>query len=246
MRASVLLVFLAVSASLAAQPALAKSAKGKSKVDDSKYYDIKNDAVQANDPWEAFNRPIFDFNLGFDRVIAKPITSVYDELPGEVRHSVSNFLSNLSEPLNTIHGVLQLNPKVAFTSFWRFILNTTFGLAGIFDFAREEGGLRNMDQNLGKTLGNWGVGAGPYIVLPVVGPSSLRDTTGKIGDWFADPVSYVFTTPETVAQVVMDGIDARSRNDGVIEHLYYQSLDPYTATRSAYRQHESFEASKRE
>jgi len=192
------------------------------------------------DPWEGMNRGTFSFNLAFDRNISKPVVSVYREIPSSLRRNIDNFLTNLSEPLNTVHGILQLNPKVAFTSFWRFVLNTTFGLGGVRDFAAEQAGLHNMDQDLGMTFGHWGVASGPYLVLPVLGPSSARDTVGKVGDWFLDPVGWLLTTPENVAQSVADGIDERDIQGGTVDYLYYQSLEPYVATRSAYEQHQAF------
>ena len=225
-------------------PLLAKTEKS---LDNPKgYYNIKNEA-DVNDPWEGFNHPIFNFNLAFDKHIAKPFIQLYDNVPHGVRHSIDNFLTNLSEPLNAVHGVLQLNPKVAFTSIWRFILNSTFGLAGFNDFAKGNAGLHNMEQDMGKTLGHWGMPSGPYVVLPILGPSSARDTTGKIGDWFADPVGWVEKDVWIeVGQAVADGVDTRDMKAAIVEHLYYDSLDPYTATRSAYRQHERFEEISRE
>ena len=230
------------------QPALAAKSKHPSDTDDSKYYNLKDaQALEGSeDPWEGFNRPVFDFNLFVDRNIEKPFISAYDVIPAPARHRFGDFLSNLGEPLNFVHGMLQLNPKVAFTSMWRFILNTTFGLGGLRDFAREDAGLHKMDENLGKTLGVWGAPTGPYVVLPIFGPSSVRDTTGKVGDWFLDPVGWEETTWASAGQAVADGVDARDSNAGVIEHLYYQSLDPYVATRSAYRQHELFKAGSKE
>ncbi len=246
MRLSLILLLTAFSLSVTCESALAKTAKHPKH--SKGYYDMKEDVVapDVNDPWEGFNHPIFDFNVGFDRHVFKPVITVYDYVPHPVRHSISNFLSNLTEPLNFVHGVLQLNPKVAFTSLWRFILNTTFGLAGLDDFAKEKANLHGMDQNLGKTLGHWGVPSGPYVVLPIIGPSSVRDTTGKVGDWFADPVGWVDDTWVEVGRSAADGIDARDTQAQVVEHLYYDSLDPYTATRSAYRQHEKFEDSSKE
>lgn len=231
---------MAVSATFLSEPALARDTPQY----DSKYYDMRDDAINPSmdDPWEHFNQHIFTFNVFFDRHIFKPFIQAYDKIPAPVRHRFSDFLTNLSEPLNCLHGILQLKPNVAFTSFWRFVLNTTFGLGGINDFARDSANLYNMDQNLGKTLGWWGVGAGPYVVLPILGPSSVRDTTGKVGDWFLDPVGWYEDTWTSVAQAAADGIDTRDQKSGVIDHLYYQSLDPYVATRSAYRQHETFEA----
>jgi len=244
MRPWVLTAILLSTATFICDPALAKT----SKTDSSKYYDVRGAAVSpdVNDPWEGFNQPIFSFNLAFDKHIFKPFISAYDQIPSPVRHSFSNFLSNLSEPLNFIHGIFQLKPNVAFTSMWRFILNSTFGLGGLHDFAREEAGLRNMDQNLGKTLGYWGVGAGPYVVLPILGPSSVRDTTGRVGDWFGDPVGWEETIWLSLGQAAANGIDTRDQKAGLIDHLYYQSLDPYIATRSVYRQHEEFESKSKE
>lgn len=204
---------------------------------------VSTPVENPDDPWENVNHGIFDFNLCFDRNVAKPVASAYHVLPAFVRHSVGNVITNLSEPLNTIHGVLQLNPKVAFTSLWRFILNTTVGFAGIRDFAGEQG-LHNMDQNLGKTLGRWGVGAGPYVVLPLLGPSSVRDTTGKVGDWFLSPVGWVTTTWEDVGLTAADSVNTRDSKSGTINYIYYQSINPYVAARSAYRQHEAFELTK--
>ena len=246
MRKSALCVLLALTTAGLCQPAFAVESKKKASGDNSKYYDIKQteSAGNSDDPWEGFNRPIFTFNLFFDKNFAKPFISAYDIIPAPARHRFSDFLSNLGEPLNFIHGVLQLNPKAAFTSMWRFILNTTFGLGGMRDFAREDAGLHKYDENLGKTLGYWGVPTGPYLVLPIMGPSSVRDTTGKAGDWFADPIGWDMNIWWSASQAAADGIDTRDSEAGVVEHLYYQSLDPYVATRSAYRQHEAFKAGK--
>lgn len=223
-------------------------AAGKDTLVDSEDPAFKDDqeSLESYDPWEDVNRPVFQFNLGFDRYVAKPFISAYDVIPADGRRAVSNVLGNLGEPLNAIHGVLQLNPKVAFTSIWRFILNTTFGFVGIRDFAREDAKLYHTDENLGRTLGHWGVPAGPYVVLPILGPSSVRDTTGKVGDWFADPVGWEETTWASAGQAIADGIDTRDSNAGLIEHLYYESLDPYVATRSSFRQHEAFKARNKE
>lgn len=246
MRVPLLLAAAAISLTLSCETALAKPAKAKA-AKSPDYYDIKDTENVAiiNDPWESFNQPIFKFNVAFDRYLFKPFISAYDVIPKEVRSGIGNILSNLTEPLNVIHGVLQLKPNVAFTSFWRFVLNSSFGLGGWRDFARDDAGLKYMGQNLGKTLGYYGVPAGPYVVLPILGPSSVRDTTGRVGDWFADPVTWVEQDVTdsgwtSVAHAAIRGIDARDKNSGVIEHLYYESLDPYAATRSAYRQHEKF------
>jgi phospholipid-binding lipoprotein MlaA len=242
-----LLTTITVIATLTAgNAAFADNHKKKSKVDDDAYYDIKDTAstLESNDPWEGFNRPIFDFNVGFDRYVMKPFIYAYDVIPAPARHRFGDFLNNLGEPLNVVHGVLQLDPEASFTSLWRFILNSTLGFGGLRDFAGEDAGLKDINQNLGKTLGAWGVPTGPYVVLPILGPSSVRDTTGKIGDSFADPIGWNMNMWWKAGQGAANGIDARDRNAGIIEQLYYESLDPYAATRSAYRQNEAFKAKK--
>lgn len=237
---------------LLSQAALAGPAAGKAeskkKFDSSAYYDLKESetAAAGDDPWERFNRPIFDFNLLFDRHVFKPIITAYDVIPQSGRSRIGNFLTNLGEPLNAIHGLLQLNPRVAFTSMWRFILNSTFGLAGFNDFARDNAGLRNMEQTLGGTFGTWGVPSGPYLVLPVIGPSSARGAVGMAANWALDPFTYALKPWEVFGERVAEGVDYRDSQAPVIEHLYYESLDPYVATRSAYLQNEAFRASKGE
>lgn len=198
------------------------------------------DPFDARDPIKPVNQATFWFNLKADRWVIKPIATAYHQIPSWGRAGIDNFLTNLSEPSNTVNGVLQLNPKIAFTSFWRFTLNSTFGFAGFRDFAGQNAGLKEQDTDFGKTLGRYGVPDGAYVVLPLVGPSTVRDTAGKAVDWFADPVGWFETTPEAIAQTTADGIVTRDENDAVVKQLYYQSLDPYAATRAAYLQHQAF------
>ena len=242
MRSPRFFTILATSAMLFSQPAFAKSTPAEDNFDDSKYYNLKDSEATANsnDPWEGFNRPIFDFNLFFDRNVFKPLIRGYDVIPQTGRTHIGNFLTNLGEPLNAIHGVLQLNPKVAFTSIWRFILNTTFGMGGINDFARENAGLKNMEQTLGGTFAVWGVPSGPYVVLPIIGPSSARGTAGMLGNWALDPLTYTFTNWAVLGERVAEGVDYRDSQAPIIEHLYYDSIDPYVATRSAFQQNAAF------
>lgn len=209
----------------------------------TKYYDIKQETRTENvDPWESFNRPMFDFNIWTDRNLLKPFLVAYDVIPLAGRTRIGNFLTNLGEPLNTIHGVLQLDPEVTFTSMWRFILNTTFGLGGIHDVAGQYANLPNNEQDLGLTLGSWGVGAGPYLVLPIMGPTNARGGVGMLGNWALDPIVYMIKPWEAFAQRVAEGVDFRDKNAAVIESLYYDSLDPYTAVRSSYLQNQAFKS----
>lgn len=252
MRALFLLVAAVFLLTTTGEPAYAKRAKSK-RLQPEDYYDIKdNDNVALlNDPWEEFNQPIFRFNLAFDRYFMTPFVSAYNVLPQDTRSGIGHMLTNLTEPLNVIHGILQLKPNVAFSSFWRFILNSTYGLGGWRDFAWDNARLKYMNQNLGKTMGYWGAPAGPYVVLPILGPSSVRDTAGRVGDWFADPVIWAETeitdsSWTSVGHAALRGVDTRSAKASIIEHLYYETLDPYAAVRSAYRQRERHEEKSKE
>lgn len=198
------------------------------------------DPFDARDPLKPLNEQVFSFNLAADRWVVKPAAEAYHVLPGWSREGIDNFLTNLEEPNNFVNGVLQLNPKTAFTSFWRFALNSTIGFGGLRDFAGENG-LKNQDTDFGKTLGCYGVADGAYVVLPFAGPSTARDTTGKVVDWFLDPVGWFMTTPETIAQITVDGINTRDNESAVINQFYYHSLEPYTSTRAAYLQHQAFQ-----
>lgn len=198
------------------------------------------DPFDLQDPIKPVNEVVFGFNLGADRHVIKPVADAYHEVPDLARSGVSNFLSNLHEPANVVNNVLQLDIDAAARSFWRFTLNTTFGLAGLRDFAGENG-LPSKDTDFGKTLGRYGIGEGGYVVLPLLGPSTTRDTAGKAVDWFLDPVGWVLTTPQSIAQGVSDGLVAREENDAIVDQLYYQSLEPYSATRASYLQHQAFD-----
>lgn len=198
------------------------------------------DAFELRDPIKPVNRVVFDFNLGADRYVIKPVAETYHHVPGAVRGAVGNFLSNLGEPANVVNGVLQLNPEITFTALWRFTLNSTIGFAGFRDFAGENG-LKNKDTDFGQTLGRYGVADGAYVVLPLAGPSTARNTAGMAVDWFLDPVGWFMNTPETIAQVTADGIATRDGDAAIIDQLYYQSLEPYAATRAAYLQHQAFQ-----
>ena len=198
------------------------------------------DPFELQDPIQPVNSAVFDFNLSADQYVIKPVTDGYHYLPEWSRYAISNFVTNLSEPSNFVNGVLQADPNIAFTSIWRFILNSTFGFAGLRDFAAENG-LKYQNTNFGKTLGVYGFSDGAYVVLPLAGPSTVRDTAGTVVDWFIDPLGWYLTTPEIVAQTAVDGITTRDENDSIIDQLYYRSLDPYSATRAAYLQHQAFE-----
>ena len=211
--------------------------------DDSWSENSISDADLYADPWEDVNRSVFDFNLTVDRNILRPVSNAYGELPQDFRDATNNILVNLSEPVNVVHGILQLNPKSTLTSFWRFAINSTVGLAGIRDVASKQG-LTYQNQKFANTFHRWGFSSGNYVVVPVFGPSSVRGTVGLVADVATDPFTLFASTPVTIARGSADAINERFRMNLIVNDLYYESLDPYGKTRSVYRQNETFSDQK--
>jgi phospholipid-binding lipoprotein MlaA len=195
---------------------------------------------KVNDPGEPTNRAIFGFNQAFDRNLFKPVAQAYqDNVPDPVRHGVHNFLTNLDEPLVGFNDLLQANGTRALTAGTRFLLNTTIGMAGIFDLAGEWG-LAHHDADFGQTFGVWGIGEGPFITLPIFGPSNPRDAVGMAFSFAANPLTWMSGTAVTVAgfsRGATQGIDERARNIDALNDLERNSLDFYATLRSVYRQH---------
>lgn len=198
------------------------------------------DPFDACDPIQPINEAVFQFNVAIDAMLIRPVAEGYHLIPETGRAAIDNFLTNLKEPGNALNSTLQGDLQSAGTSLWRFLLNSTFGFAGLRDFAGENG-LKYNEQTFEKTLASYGSAEGAYVVLPVIGPSSARGSMGKVVDWFTDPVGWYLTTSQSIAQTVADGIDTRDQDDAIIDQFYYQSLEPYTATRSAYLQHQAFQ-----
>ena len=140
----------------------------------------------ANDPIEPLNRFIFEFNEIFLQFVLRPLTDVYDLLPGVVRNAIGNVLGNLNSPLILANDILQGEAERALQTTGRFLINSTVGLAGIIDVA-EMADIPEHDEDLGQTMATWGVGEGFYLVLPILGPSNPRDAVGRFVESFADP-----------------------------------------------------------
>lgn len=203
--------------------------------------------VEDNDPIEPFNRAVFDINVGLDRILLKPVATLYrDALPEAVRDSVRNFLDNFSAPVTLINSLLQGDFDNAWTTLVRFGINSTAGVAGFFDFA-EDWGYPEREEDFGQTLGVWGVGEGGYLVLPLFGPSSPRDAVGRAVDRFLNPIDWYVSgapyagidgiaPPAGLAGAIASGIDERSRNIETLDALEKNSLDFYATVRSLYRQ----------
>lgn len=197
-----------------------------------------NDVAQPRDPWVKLNRGIFSFDTTLERHVLAPVSHGYVHVvPHVVRYHVTNALYNLGEPLTAVNDLLQLRIKSMGKTVFRFVVNTTFGIAGLFDVAKSEGVPIHIS-DFGQTLGRYGVKPGPYVMIPLLGPSDLRDGFGRIVDNFADPVEFFIggiTSPEGISLFLLEGIDWRSRSDDTLKAVY-SATDPYAFTRSAYTQ----------
>ena len=188
------------------------------------------------DPIEPINRGIYSFNSTFDHYLLKPIAKGYDAVvPGLVKTGVSNAFQNMSDAQSLVSDALQLKGTKFGDDFGRVLLNTTFGIGGIFDLATQLGIARG-DEDIGQTLGYWGIGAGPYLVIPFLGPSSLRDAVGRFGDSKVNPLAYVSSVPVRNSLTGLSIVNARVGLFPAENLLNQASLDRYTFLRSAYLQ----------
>lgn len=189
-----------------------------------------------HDPLEPLNRGVYRFNDAVDKAVLKPVARGYKAVvPSPVRSGVSNFFSNLDDVIVTFNNVLQLKVDPSFRSASRVIVNSTFGVFGLFDVATPWG-LEKSNEDFGQTLGYWGVGPGPYLVLPLVGPSSVRDGAGRLVDAQIDPVWNVDHIPTRNSLVALKTIDLRASLLDVERVLDEAALDPYVFLREAYLQ----------
>jgi phospholipid-binding lipoprotein MlaA len=188
------------------------------------------------DPFEPFNRGMMQFNEGVDAVVLKPAATVYrGAVPPLVRTGVSNFFGNLGDAWSAVNSLLQFKIQDAAENFMRFNVNTFFGLGGLLDVASELR-IERHKEDFGQTLGRWGVPAGPYIVLPLLGPSTLRDTVALPVDRRADPVRNVDDTGTREGLYVLRAVDIRSNLLRAGSVLDEAALDKYSFTRDAHLQ----------
>ena len=198
---------------------------------------------QMNDPDEAANRNVHQFNIFFDRTILRPVaTSVVKPGGGPISQGVTNFARNLSGPSDVLNNVLQLRLGKAVENTLRFAINTTIGLGGIFDPATAAGVIGS-DTDFGETLHVWGVGEGIYLEVPAVGPSTMRDITGDVVDLFINPLNFILPQPEsyigTAASTASKVID-RGRYVETVDSILYDSADSYAQARLIYLQNRRF------
>jgi phospholipid-binding lipoprotein MlaA len=195
---------------------------------------------QTNDPLEPLNRQTLDLNLFLDRILLKPVTKVYIAVvPEEGRDALKRVLDNMKEPVVVINNVLQGRLEGAGISVGRFTINSTLGVAGLLDVAAKWG-LDKQSGDLGQTLYVWGLPEGPYLMLPILGPSSPRDLIGMAGDNYMDPFSYLASVKNmdeiSISRFVGDGIDQRARVIDILDDLEKNSLDFYAQLRSLSQQ----------
>ena len=193
-------------------------------------------SADPRDPWERYNRSMYEFNDALDTAIVKPVATVYrNVLPSPVRTGVGNFFGNLGDVWSFVNNVLQAKPEGALSSFWRVVINSTVGLGGVLDPATEMR-LDRRREDFGQTLGRWGVPPGPYFVLPVLGPSTLRDSAALPVDFYGSVVGHVSDIPVRNSLIAVQMVDTRARVLGATELLDAAALDPYTFQRDAYLQ----------
>ena len=191
----------------------------------------------VHDPWEGFNRKMFALNDALDRAFFEPVARGYRRImPRPVRHGVVNFLNNLRSPVVFINDVLQGDGRQAGTTVARFGINSTIGLLGVLDPATNMG-LRRRDEDFGQTLGAWGARPGPYIFLPVIGPTTVRDGIGSIVDLAFDPLNWANYDKRNTVIVTRSALYAVSTRESLLDandQLRRTSLDPYVSVRSGY------------
>lgn len=191
---------------------------------------------KISDPLESVNRVIYGFNMFLDKILIKPVAKAYKKVVPEVgRKGISNVLQNLTEPVTFANSILQADAENTFTTFWRFAINSTVGIAGLFDVAKH-GGLEHRGEDLGQTFGKYGIGNGPYLMLPVIGPSNTRDILGSVGDSFMDPYNYTVDEYGIAGRNILEGLDTRVELLGLLDDIEESSLDPYATIRSLYTQ----------
>ena len=191
------------------------------------------------DPLENINRVIFGFNNAADRIILEPVAKGYKKLPTPIQSGLGNFINNLKLPLVVVNQLLQGQGKNAVESTGRFFINSTIGIFGLVDVA-DNIGLEQTQEDFGQTLATWGIGDGFYIVLPLFGPSNIRDTTGMIMTMMTDPIN-AYAVNEGEAWIVplrtaTNAVDQRSKIIDEVNALRDNSLDYYAAVRSSYYQ----------
>ena len=199
--------------------------------------DTDEEGVQVADPLSPFNRAMFHFNDKLYFWALKPISRGYKVVvPTPVRSGIKNFFHNLTMPIRMVSCLLQGKGREASAELSRFLINSTVGILGFGNPAKRWPELNPSEEDLGQTLGRYGIGNGFYIVWPFLGPSTLRDSVGMVGEWFLNPVSYVEPNERYLGVRAIDTVNATSFRIGDYESLKEAAIDPYIALRNGYIQ----------
>lgn len=193
-------------------------------------------AADPRDPWEGMNRSVYAFNESLDKAVVRPVAQVWaDLMPSFVRTGVRNFTGNLADVWTLVNAGLQFKGQAAAETFMRVAVNSTLGLYGLLDIATEAG-IEKRREDLGQTLGHWGVKPGPYLVLPLLGPSTLRDSLALPVDWQAGPANYFRQVDTRAAVTVVNITEIRAGLLRATDAVKEASLDPYSFVRDAWLQ----------
>jgi phospholipid-binding lipoprotein MlaA len=208
---------------------------------------VAREQFKANhDPLEPLNRRTFAFNQAVDRAVIKPVAKGYRAaLPGTVRDGLRHFLDNLNEPIVFANTLLQGRVRDAGDTAARFLVNSTVGIAGFRDVASHNR-LPKKIGDFGQTFWAWGIPEGPYLIVPILGPTNPRDGVGSGVDAYIDPFRYVtdtdhFSTFVTGGRAVLDGVDKRERSIDALDEMEKEAIDYYASFRSLFRQHRAAE-----
>tara|TARA_Y100000746_G_scaffold206318_1_gene193985 strand:+ start:205 stop:903 length:699 start_codon:yes stop_codon:yes gene_type:complete len=201
------------------------------------FLSINTISDDINDPFEEFNRKTFEFNENVDEKILKPVAKFYSNFPPKVKNGVTNFFNNLEDVETSINQLLQGKPKKSINDISRFIINSTIGFVGFIDVASKIG-LERHEEDFSQTLAVWGVGSGPYIMLPGLGPSTLRDTLSRPVSSFSSITFHMTDTDVNIALKTIDAIETRERLLDVESLL---SGDKYSFVKDAYIQSINYE-----
>ena len=198
-------------------------------------------ATDPRDPWEGMNRKVYAFNEKVDEAVLKPVAQTYvDVVPSFVRTGVRNFLGNLGDVWTFVNATLQLKGQAAAETFMRVAVNSTLGLYGVLDIATEAG-IEKRKEDLGQTLGHWGVKPGPYLVLPLLGPATLRDTAALPVDWQASPGQYFQDASSRTGVALLNVTETRASLLKAGDAVKEASLDPYSFVRDGWLQKREYD-----
>lgn len=207
-------------------------------IEDTDEEEGEEEALRIADPLYRWNKAMYYVNDKFYFWLMKPVAQGYSAVvPEDIRLSVSNFFDNIAFPIRFVSSLLQFRMKDAGNEMIRFLYNSTAGVCGLADAAKTDLGIKQQNEDLGQTLGSYGIGHGIYLVLPFLGPSSLRDAAGRFGDRLLSPLHYVNPTETSVGITVFDKVNETSFRIGDYEDLKKSAIDPYISIRDGYLQY---------